>query len=201
MLRFNIFSWFKKTKPQDITFHPKLNLAIKYAFKCGGKHYYQLLNDYEMPKKRFAFARTFYSEMQSKVTSQTLEEFCIAIKTQINAGKPGEAYKLVDELQWRTTWLFDPDTLYRFASVVYFTLDENLQDYDMKFNEAKQETFKKKELLTFFLQLLMNGQKLLSTLSGEDLKNYLTRLLERKEQQLKLISELKVSGDSIKKTG
>lgn len=182
----------RKKPPQEITFHPKLDLPIKYAF-TEGAHYYQFVNDYEMPKKRFSFAQKFYSEMRSKVTSETLVEFCDAIISHLDKGELVKAAKLTDELKYRSEWLFEPESLLRFASVVYFTLEENVTDYDFKYNENKIELFKKKGLLINFLQMLSEGQKIISSSSPEDLKDYLIRLNAKTEKQLKLISEAKAS--------
>lgn len=188
--------WYKKfarKAGQEITFHPKLNIPIKWVFKLAGKHYYTFVNDYEMPKKRFGFAQKFYIETQNKVTTEKLLEFIEVGKKCVDEGKLGQTWKLLDELEYRTKWSFDPESTYRLASVMIFPLEENLQDYDFDYNDQKVGFFKKKELLIHLLKLLTSAQSPLLSLSTSDLAMYLQKLKAEEERQQKLIAELKVS--------
>lgn len=181
-----------KKKPEKVVFHPRVKIPIKYAFECEGKHFYQAVNDYEVPKRRFAFAKKFYDEMQNKVTSETLTQFCEKGK-ELCSGKDGkvdlgQVWKLWDELHYRSQWLFEPESLLRFASVVYFTLDENLNDYDFEYNKIKIASFEKKKLTTTFLKMLSTGQKILSDLSPDALQAYLYELTCQVERQKKMLN-------------
>lgn len=182
-------------KEGQILFHPnkKIESPIAYAFECEGKHYFRFSNDYEIPKGRFQFVQKFYHETTLKVTAEDLKGFCQAIKEGCNKGELGKVYKLADELEYRDTWLFEPESLLRFASAIYFTLDEDVTNYDFDYNEKKMTSFKKKRMLQYFLMKLMNGQNLLSGLSESDLEAYLRTLNEKAKAQFKLIQELKVS--------
>jgi hypothetical protein len=186
--------WSKKKKVEykegDIIFHPNKNIEspLLYCFECDGKHYFRFSNDYEIPKGRFQFVQKFYHETTLKISSDDLKKFCIAIKDSCNKGNLGDAYKLADELEYRDTWLFEPETLLRFASAIYFTLDEDVTNYDFDFNDKKIELFKKKNMLRHFLMTLMNAPQTLSDLSEEDLRTYLRQLIERTKKQLELIA-------------
>ena len=188
-LKAYLFKKLNKQLPTDIRFHPINKKPIKWVMKCGNWHLYEFVNTYEMPRKRFAFAQKFFQETQSKITSEALMEYTTATKKLINEGKLGEAFRLLDELEYRNKWLFEPETLLRLASVLYFTIDEDVTDYDFEFNEEKIATFKKKEMLVHFLKLLTNGQAILSNLSAEDLPTYLLQVKEASERQQKLMSE------------
>lgn len=185
---------FARKAGQEITFHPKLNIPIRWVFKLSGKHYYTFVNDYEMPKKRFGFAQKFYLESKNKVTTEVLLDFIEAGKKCINEGKLGQTWKLLDELEYRTKWSFDPESTYRLASVMIFNLDENLSDYDFKYNDNKIDKFKKKGLLPHLLMILTNEQSPLSSLSMADSLEYLSKLNAEDERHLKLIQELKGIG-------
>lgn len=184
----NLSTAFRISKdPKTIDIHPKLGKGIKWQFEAGGKHYYELLHTYEMPITRFRFAKIFYQEMENKVTHPELRKVCELLKEYLNGGKEGvvkigEAYKVIDDLEYQLDWAFEPTSLLRLASVIYFTLDEPLDDYDSKYNEPKINSFKKKEVLAFLLKKLMTGSKILSDLSAKDLDTYLTEMLEQKEQ-------------------
>jgi hypothetical protein len=178
-----------KQHPTDIHFHPVNKRPIKWVMKVGSMDLYEFVNTYEMPRKRFAFAQKFFQETQSKITSESLLEFTGACKKLINEGKLGECFRLLDELEYRNKWTFEPETLLRLGAVLYFTLDEDVTDYDFDYNDKKIELFKKKDMLVHFLKLLTNGQAILNSLSPEDLVTYLLQVNEVKEKQQTLISE------------
>lgn len=194
-LFFNKIRKKEEYKEGQILFHPnkKIEAPIIYAFECDGKHYFRFSNDYEIPKGRFQFVQKFYHETTLKITAEDLKKFCQAIKENCNNGKLGDAYKLADELEYRDTWLFEPESLLRFASAIYFTLDEDVTNYDFEYNERKIAAFKKKRMLQFFLMKLMNGQSLLSNLSDSDLQIYLQTLNEKVKQQQALMQDLKAT--------
>ena len=167
----------------------KSGKRIKYAFTVGITDYYQLVNDLDLPEKRFAYLRHYYHEMQMRLTKETLLEFMDAMKKAVNPEKGkavelGKVDRLIDEITERTKWLFEPESLYRMASVVYFTLDEDITDYDERENEAKIKAFKKKDMLSHFLQTLTNEQSGLFNLSPDALKTYSEQLADLSQKQL-----------------
>lgn len=188
------FKLFNRQLPEEIRFHPINKKPIQWVMKVGDKNLYQFVNTYEMPRKRFAFAQKFFNETQCKITSESLMEFVEACKKLVNEGKLGETFRLLDELEYRNKWIFEPETLLRLGAVLYFTLDEDVTDYDFEYNDKKIELFKKKGVLVHFLQLLTNGSQILSNLSPEDLQTYLTQASEKSEELRKLISEAKALG-------
>jgi len=181
-----------KYKEGDIIFHPnkKILSPLLWCFNCDGKDYFRFSNDYEIPKGRFQFVQKFYHETTLKISSEDLKKFCEAIKKCCNENKLGDAYKLADELEYRDTWLFEPETLLRFASAIYFTLDEDVTNYDFDYNDNKIAVFKKKNMLRYFLMNLINGQSLLSSLSESDLEIYLSELRKKSNQQSQSILDL-----------
>lgn len=180
-----------KYEEGQILFHPNKDIKapLLFCFRCEGKDYFRFSNDYDIPKGRFQFIQKFYQETVLKITSDDLKKFCQAIKSACNANKLGEAYKLADELEYRDTWLFEPESMMRFASAVYFTLDEDVTDYDFVYNEQKIASFKKKRMLVYFLRTLMNGESLLSALLETDLETYLLTLSRKIEAESRLIQE------------
>jgi hypothetical protein len=179
--------WGEKVPPKEIKTHPKLGIHIEWQFEVGGKHYYKCLNDYEIPTLRFRFATKFYQEMANKVTHDELRNLCKMMKEYLNGGvkgeiKIGEAYKLVDDLEYQLDWAFEPESLLRLASVIYFDLGENISDYDSSYNKEKIATFKKKAVFTYLVKKLMSGSAILANLSTKDLDTYLSEMLEEKEK-------------------
>ncbi len=195
---------FKFKDPKDVTTHPKYDLHIKYGFSVGNKHYYRLLHDYDIFQNRFAYAKTFYDEVGNKLTSQDINDFAGAAKKyigdyikslhsnkdEVDPKKLDAAISLLDEMEYRGEWLFEPTSLFKYASVFYFDLGEDIKDYDVDYNHDKIKHWsKKKSLLRMLLKELMTGVQDLLNLSSEDFNSYLSALQQKKDKQQKLISD------------
>ena len=172
--------------PEKITIHK--GLAIRYVFTCD-RPYYELLHSYEMCVKRFKFAQQYINDLQCKIDSETLGKFMKQIKEKCNTGKLIDAWNLADEVEYRQTWLFEPDTLYRLASVMYFDLREDISDYDIEYNNNKITHWKKKDFLKLFLKNLTENSATFLNLSEEDSVGYLKELQEKLKKQKELISD------------
>jgi hydrogenase maturation factor HypF (carbamoyltransferase family) len=188
---------FKIKKPQDVKIHPRYDKHIKYSFSVGNKHYYRFLNDYDIFENRFRYLKTYWQEVENKMTSNDINQFMEAIKKYINDGKYIEAGQLADEVSYRSKWLFEPTSLYKFASVIHFDLQEDVTDYDMQYNNDKIRLWaKKKELLRDFLKELMENAGELLTISSSDFQDYLFQLQKKIEKQQKLVSESGVKSNN-----
>jgi len=188
---------FKIKDPKEVRIHPRYNKHIKYGFSTGGRHYYRFSHDYDIFENRFSYLKTFYQEVENKLTSQDINDFADAIIERINTSKLIEAGELAKELKYRSEWLFEPTSLFKYASVIYFDLQEDVTDYDVDYNHDKIRFWsKKKELLQLLLKELMSGAESLLALSKDDFINYLSQLQEKKDKQQTLISEAKPTKDN-----
>ena len=194
-----------KVDPKTITIHTGKQKAIagktiKWCFEVNGKDYYQMVHDYEMPVERFSFAKKFYEEVQNRVTHEELTKLCERGQEMLDKGELGKTWKMLDDLKYQLSWAFEPTSLLRFASVIYFDLQENLEDYDAKYNAPKIEAFKKKEIFTYLLRKLMSGSEVLSSLSPDDLDTYLMELKTAKEKMSFTVDEPKGNASKREKT-
>lgn len=181
--------WKDKHSPKNISVHPKNGKGIEYAFSVGGKHYYKFKSELEIPKKRFAYAQQFHKEMENKCTKEFIKDWCKMMLEHLNKGELIKCAEIVREMDYRTDWAFEPDSLLRFASVIYFDLKENVDDYDFSYNQSKVELFKKKELLPLFLKKLMDASHPLLELSTQDLAIYLREFNDILKKQNSLIRD------------
>lgn len=187
----------KIKNPAKITLHKRYNKHIKYEFSTGSKHYYRFVNDYDIFEARFRYLKTFYQEVENKLTSTDINEFCDAAIKYINDGKAVQAGQLLDEMKYRSKWLFEPTSLYKYASVLYFDLQEDLIEYDIEYNHQKIIGWsKKKELLRMLLKELMSNVDNLLSLSSQDFQNYLSELQRKKDNQQKLVLEAELEDNS-----
>lgn len=208
---YNIYYYFlfKIKDPKEVTIHPRYDKHITYGFSVGFKHYYRFKNDWDVFENRFKYLKTFYQEVENKLTSQDINQFGEATKNYIqdykkslHKGDPkpdllDKAEQLQDELEYRSKWLFEPTSLYKYASVLYFDLQEDVTDYDVGYNHEKIRYWsKKKELLRMLLKELMTGVESLLALSNEDFRSYLSELQQKKDDQQKLISDSMPTGDN-----
>lgn len=192
---------FKIKNPKEIVSHPRYDKHIIYGFRVGNKHYYRFRHDYDIFENRFRYLKTFYQEVENKLTSQDINEFSDATnkyledyKKSLHSGDPKpelleNAIELQSEMKYRSEWLFEPTSLYKYASVLYFDLQEDLIDYDVDYNHEKIIFWsKKKTLLRMLLKELMSGVESLLHLSSEDFNRYLSELQTKKDRQAELIS-------------
>ena len=170
------------------TIHPKTNKHIEYVFSCGGIDYFQFTNDWDMPRNRFRFISQYYNEMSElKMDKDSICKFMEAIKDACNNKDLVKAGMLASEVSDRASWLFDPDSLHRLASVIYFDLGEVVTDYDIEYNNRKIKLWQKKKLTAFFMKILINESESFFKSSEEDLDGYIKKFQKEKERQQKLI--------------
>lgn len=189
---YNIYYYFlfKFKDPKEIVIHPRYDKHLTYGFSVGSKHFYRFKNDYDIFENRFRYLKTFYQEVENKLTSQDINQFCDAAIKYINDGKAVQAGQLLDEMKYRSEWLFEPTSLYKYASVIYFDLQEDLLDYDIDYNHDKIRYWsKKKTLLRLLLKELMTGVDGLLSLSNENFQTYLSELQAKKDKQQNLVLE------------
>ena len=200
---YNIYYYFlfKIKNPESIEFHPRYNKRVKFGFTVGNRHYYRFAHDYEIFESRFRYLKTFYAEVENKLTSQDINDFSDATKKYLEDYKKSihskepqpdlleKAIELQSEMKYRSEWLFEPTSLYKYASVLYFDLQEDVTDYDMEYNHTKIKYWsKKKSLLRLLLKELMSNAENLLSLSKEDFQTYLSSLQKGKNKQLELMS-------------
>lgn len=199
---YNIYYYFlfKIKDPKKLTLHPRYDKHIKYGFSVGDKHYYRFLHDYDIFESRFRYLKTFYQEVENKLTSADINEFSDATKKyledykiSLHNGEPKpqlleSAIALQGEVKYRSEWLFEPTSLYKYASVLYFDIQEDITDYDVEYNHDKIKYWsKKKTLLRMLLEELMSNVDNLLSLSKEDFQDYLFQIQSKKDKQQSLV--------------
>lgn len=179
---FRLPKWLKRKPPAWKV--PTTEFVVEPAFNAGGTEYYRLVNTVNMPCHRAMAAIRYYEEQKMRTTHTYLEGLYKAILLSVNAGKLDEISVLVHQAKERLTWAFDPDLVYKLASVMFFDKSESPLKYDYAYNERKIKRWKKLELEDFFLQLpLLSFQPSLENL-GTDLATYTKGARLKTEMQL-----------------
>jgi len=141
----------KKVPKFDTAKHP-----VSFAFSSAGVDYFQFADPLNTPYKRGFTALTFYREMRMHCTDEFLKLHTEAMDQifsdpqRINVGK---AAMLTHQLKERLEWVFEPETAYKLASVVYFDKTEDPTLYDYDYGQKKIALWKKESSVhDFFLQ-------------------------------------------------
>lgn len=150
------------------------------AFELGGIQYYEFPDTNMAPSSRMFSALDFYNEFNMRCTREFLVATMKAMRENLN-GKGGkidfvEVAKLVLQVEERLEFIHEPETAYKYASVVFIDENEDPYNYDSKYNQEKIARWKKEAPESFFLSMPVKRLFPLLGLSERDLKTYLTTL-------------------------
>lgn len=177
----------KRTKIYAI--HPETKKSIEIAFTIGGHDYYKFKNIKDMPTARYITASQFQTESECKVTFDDLKKDINAMISLQGKGMHQEVSAMLYALGARTDLSFEHETMFLLASAVYFTLEEDVTEYDFDYNKQKIENFKTEGLHGFFLLQPAKSYLLSLNISDEDLMMSLA--LER--EKLEAINRVRES--------
>lgn len=165
--KMNIFSkTFQSLKNKLFSKQWKKNAKypIVYAFTYLGKDYYEFKDSFNIPYQRALIAVNYQEEYNMRMTREMLKEFIGAIEETLNAN-PIQITKIMELIQCmkdRLDWSFDTELIFKLASVLYFTDNENPAFYDVIYNSQKIKEWKQSNYLEFFF--LLQSQSFLSSL-------------------------------------
>jgi len=152
--------------------HPELKAPIEKAFKIKDIQYWTFKNTMDMPAKRYSKMNEFIREAEMRMTSEELIHYLDITDKAINKGDITLVVKMLGAIRICTEQFIETDTFYRLFSNVFFTIDEDLTDYDYDFNEAKIELFKSEPIEDFFFKKPVKEYLPQIDISKEDLKTF-----------------------------
>lgn len=149
----NLFS--KKNNAHYNLKHPDFKGKTEFAFKCGGTSYYRFIEEVSFPAGRYKWVYAFLREVDMRMSLATTNAYLDELSACLN-GKKGKidvenAIITIHKMRTRLALAFEPESVRRLASVVYFDESEDLSGYNMKHGKAKIERWKKYNTLDFFL--------------------------------------------------
>lgn len=149
-----IKAWAKSK--QTIPF-PNTKHVIKPAFDCGGVRYYEFDSVENLPFKRGLKCLTIYNELDMRCDRLYLQAHIEATKKVLTEGKRvgveeiSKVLQLNRQLEQRLEMIYEPELYFKLASVVFFTADENPNDWEYKYAMDKIAHWKKHGADAFFL--------------------------------------------------
>jgi hypothetical protein len=189
---------------------PKWNFSseapIEYAFSFDGEDYFMFSNPLSIPWQRGFVSLAYYEEMNMRMTREFMESWVSAFEEKLAKERISlsDIVKHVGIIRDRLTWVVEPMTLYKLASVVFFTRSENPAKYDFIYNQKKIQSWQRDDcMLDFFLQgplqILLPHLKL----SPENISSYLSPVTKISKMQIselqKELSHMKSSDESVKR--
>lgn len=182
--------------------YPVKEHNVKYAFTCGGVDYYQFESFNMMPALRGLKTMVFYEEMRMKCTMEYLQLHVAAIDEILKSNKIDiyQIKKFNDQMKQRLDIALDTEILMKLASVVFFDMKENIEDYDFVYNKKKIASWKEHFADAFFLltpvqellpplkdmnENLTDYSRVVTVLNNQHLENLLQVLPAREIQRLR----------------
>ena len=161
----------------------KQNHQVKeVTFEGDETKYFEFVDENSIPCHRMYAAMQYYNELKCRVDrdyllahNQALKD-CINGKSDTNKGAVDivQMSKLITQMDERLEWILEPESILKYASVMFFDDSENLYDYDLKYNQTvKIPRWKKAGLSSFFLSMPMQRLFPSLELSETDLDTYL----------------------------
>lgn len=159
---------------------------IDEAFEAAGVKYYCFKQDSDMRYGRYAIMQTFLQEYYLRVDLQTLKADINKLQQWLNPsikdGKGqlelGKSLELLSIMEQRAQIAFEPDTVYRLASCIYFDENEPLEAYNNDYNQKKITAWKEAKSTDFFFHKLFQDSTGLTVTSKEGLASYLIKVPE-----------------------
>lgn len=174
--------------------HSEYYGKIEFQFECKGVKYYSFVNDVDIPTGRYMFIQNFLQEVNLRMNLDTLKEYLTAMRKQIDGSKGSvdivKLAVLIDQLESRVSLAFEPDTVYRLASCIFFDETEKLTSYDIKHNQAKIEAWKSEDTLDFFYRKPFQELTGLKGISEDAIKNYLEAVPKYAEKLTSVMRDL-----------
>lgn len=143
-------------KPEFNLSHPDIKHKVEVAFKVKGRTYYRFIHERDIPAGRYKYIYAFIREVDLRMNLDTLKQFVTELKKVLNGGNKnsidmGQMWKLILNLETRTSLAFEPAGVEKLASVIYFDDTEDLSTYNRKHCDDKIKYWKENNLIDFFL--------------------------------------------------
>jgi hypothetical protein len=175
-----MLNWLKKKSPKPVfnLHHEDIKHQVEVAFEVKGKKYYRFKKELQLPAGRYKYVYSMLRETDLRMNLETLKNFVTEFKNVLNGGPKkiiaiGDLWKLINNLESRISLAFEPETVERLASVVYFDDTEDLSTWDRKHGLEKVAFWKANKSMDFFLTSPMGELLGVSGISIESLEEYI----------------------------
>lgn len=179
---------------------------VAFAFHWAGKDYFYFVDPHNIPYQRGLVAMSFMEEVNMRITRDFLAYWVSAMKLEMNRGasiRMLEVARMMQMIEDRMNWVVEPETLYKIASVMFFTKEESILMYDVVYNRDKIKEWKQSNTkFDFFLQVPFQELFPFLTQSHESIIAYFksgqAKMIEDFVILRQVLSQDKSQSDSVK---
>lgn len=148
-------NFFKKlfNRIEPVKFKTVPEHEIEFVFMSGVEAFYKFVNPQKGPYLRMVKALDIYTELHLRISDDYMKSFLDALSAAAKKGDLEQVFILTHYAKQRRENISDTMQMYKLASVMYFTADENCYDYDYEYNEKKiNKWIKNGDVEGFFLK-------------------------------------------------
>lgn len=131
------------------TFFPlQTEYPTESVFTIADVEYFRFTEMDNLPPRRALSVLSIYEEFKMHCSVDFLRQHTEKVKEILENPKSVkiiEIHKLNSQLRERLDFIFEPDLVYKLASVLYFDQNESPYTYDWKYNEQKIKFWKETE--------------------------------------------------------
>jgi hypothetical protein len=159
--------------------HDDIKHKVEVAFEAAGRTYYRFIDDHQIPVGRYKYIYAILKEVDLRMNLETLQGYVKEMERILDGGKNknqvsiGELWKIVLNLKSRLSLAFEPASVQRLASVLFFDETEDLRSYDRKYGQEKIDFWEKNNVLDFFLTMPIVELLGLKNISQTSLEEYI----------------------------
>lgn len=168
--------------------NPRMYGKTEFAFEARGTKYYNFKADSEARYGRYIILQAFLQEYNLRMDLDYLKGNIKQMQSWLNPGlnsdgsvtpiRIDKCNELLSIMEQRANIAFEPDTVYRLASCLFFDETEVLTVYDKKHNDEKIARWKEANVTDFFFNKLFIESTRLKVTSKTDLENFLRQAPE-----------------------
>lgn len=173
---------------------PVTEYPVQESFEIAGRKYFEFVDTSNMPAGRFLAALKYYIPLKTNCDETFMKYFVKAMDSVLSDPKQISIEKMINlknMVKDRTEFIFTPELVMKYASVVYMAENESPYTYDEVFGEEKISFWKANASAEDFF-LSQPILKLLPQLrsAGGYVQSYSTMVREAQVQHLIKISEI-----------
>jgi hypothetical protein len=159
--------------------HDDVKHKVELAFQAAGRKYYRFIDDHQIPVGRYKYIYAILKEVDLRMNLETLKSYVAEIKKALNGGDKKNLvsmeslWRITLNLESRISLAFEPASVQRLASVIFFDETEDLRTYDRKYGQDKITFWEENNVMDFFLTMPIVALLGLNGISQTSLEEYI----------------------------
>lgn len=169
----------KRPLPSYNLNHIDIKHKVEFVFQVKSKKYYRFIEDHQIPVGRYKYIYAALKEVDLRMSIDTLKSFVAEMKKILDGGMKKnlvsmeQMWKLVFNLETRISVPFEPGTVRKLASILFFDETEDLRTFNQKYGDDKVKFWMDNNVMDFFLTMPIVELLGLKNISLASLEEYI----------------------------